>query len=248
MNFINGCTETPTETVDAPAKQNVLQGRVSLEDFLNPADTYVWLEGFNIGARADSAGEYRIQLPEKGFQSVQPGGVEGVFKLYFYNANYFLKTLNLVILNGEFVYGKGDILVTGKPSRNPTLKSFLHIRTELSQTEIESSFDSTLTVSAILSPVETSDTVRVIFPDLAALSGPGVFLRKIGTADHQMLTAGSFSLQELGKDPISIDDIESKQEVRDRPLVLTMEITWQAGLAAIGEYEVLPYVMMAHDE
>lgn len=244
----HACTETPTNTVDVPAKRNTLEGRVRLEDFLNPADTYIWLEGFNLGTRAeDRSGEYRIQLPERGFQSVNPSGVEGVFKLYFYSANYFLKTLDLVILNGELVYGKGDISIEGQPLEHPALKNFLQIRTELSQTEIISSYDSTLTVSVILTPVNLADTVDIVFPDLAELSAARVFFKGITVDRNLALATNRFTVIELGNDPIPYDEVTSKQEVRDRPLIVEMDFEWRANLAEAGEYEVLPYLIMARE-
>jgi hypothetical protein len=42
-------------------------------------------------------------------------------------SNYELKTRKLVILNGEFVYGKGDLLTTGELVSHPALTSFLLI-------------------------------------------------------------------------------------------------------------------------
>ena len=242
------CTKSPLETVDAPAKQKTIAGKVALEDFISPEETFVWLEGFNLGTRADQGGGYQIELPEKGFQSVLPGGVEGVFKLYFFNANYFIKTLDLVVLNGEFVNGKGDILSTGALSRHLTLANIVTIRTEVSVPAIKASYDSTLTVSVLVSPVDIADSVKVRFPDLAEQSVARVFLKGIESDNMLNLTSSRFSVAELGEEPLTVDELTSLQEVRDRPLLLTIELEWRSGLAAADDYWVLPYLLIDHQD
>lgn len=240
------CTQSPTGTVDAPAKRNRIEGHMSLSDHLSPAGAFIWLEGFDISTRADSAGRYAIELPERGFQGVNPSGVEGAFKLHFFVANYFIKTLNLIILDGEFVYGKPDLLPTGEPAIHPVLSPFLQIRTEVAPAEIRSDYNGGITITATFLPVNLQDSVRVRFPELAELPAARVFLRERASNRLLNLSTDDFEIGELGENPIPRGELTSVQEVRSRPLVLTMRFSWRAGLAGAGDYEIVPFVVMLH--
>lgn len=243
-----GCTKSPTDTAKARSIQNQVAGSVTLEDFLNPAETFVWLEGFDLGTRADEDGGFSLQLPDRGEQSALPGGVEGLFKLYFFNANYFIKTLDLVILNGEFVVGRGDLLTNGDLNTQPTLANIVAIRTESNLSEIRANFNGKITVSVRISPVNRADTVNIVFPGLIESSQARIFIDGIGLEKSYALTSNSFTVGEFGKEVIPEEELTSNVQVRDRPIVLNMEITWRNGLADPGEYEILPYLLIDHQE
>ncbi|OQY27282.1 MAG: hypothetical protein B6244_11105 [Candidatus Cloacimonetes bacterium 4572_55] len=85
---------------DISDKTQSLKGYISLNDHASPEGVYVWLETFGIGTYTDTIGYFQLPLPPPSQQS--GGGLDGVFKLYYFFANYQYETSDVIIRSGTF--------------------------------------------------------------------------------------------------------------------------------------------------
>ena len=79
------CTENPFDNEDK-ILANSIMGKVELSDQQSPDNVHVWFKAFNISTRTDENGNFELKLPTETKQS--GGGLDGIYSLYFYVANY----------------------------------------------------------------------------------------------------------------------------------------------------------------
>lgn len=94
----NRCDSNPFSGEDT-IQGTSITGKVTLNDGQNPSNVFVWFEPLNISARADSNGEFNMQLPSPSAQS--SGGLSGIYKLYYYMANYKIKSIDIALSGGK---------------------------------------------------------------------------------------------------------------------------------------------------
>ncbi len=114
---LTGCTNSPLGSNEISGGNRQITGKVVITDHPSAEDAFVWLEGFNVGTRTDAEGKFTLALPAPQNQNSQ-GGINGIFKLYAYVANYALDIATTVIKEGEFVYSKEDIGAKGELKRH----------------------------------------------------------------------------------------------------------------------------------
>jgi len=142
---------------------------------MSPDDVFVWLEGLDISTRTDPEGFFQITLPPP---SSQPGGsLSGVFKLYFYVANYRLDSAYVVILNGCVEYDHGDLNEKGEISRTKCLSEFLSIRTSLNPSTIDENYEGFIDVT--VSVHTDTDTVVVEVPKMMGNLMTAAFIKGV---------------------------------------------------------------------
>ncbi|MBL7074421.1 hypothetical protein ISS37_04180 [candidate division KSB1 bacterium] len=235
LSILWGCTENPftfsEEDISYGSRQ--IRGKVILSDGSSPEGVYVWLEGFNIDMRTDEAGQFQVTLPPPASQGT-PGGVSGVFDLYFYLANYHLTSSRVIVRNGTFSYGQGDIDKNGELMGPIILTKFLHISTQVTPAFIDTDFDGSVYVKITLQA--TTDTVTVVFPRLAQDLVGSVFLRKLDSDEVFILTTNS------------VGYITNSAELIGRsPYNRTMVFAFRSGAYPPGDYEVIPYLLVKHE-
>ncbi|MFQ5706322.1 MAG: hypothetical protein ACE5HO_02680 [bacterium] len=222
------CTGNPFGDSGIAGKREI-RGKVVLSPAASRKDIFVWLEGFNIGTRTDEGGNFQLLLPPPSSQS--SGGVDGIFNLFFYLANYELATAEVVIQDGEFVFSKGDINQDGELSSPESLSQVLSIKTEIRQNDIiKELFAVIITLAAI------QDSVTVVFPgSVGGLLG-AVLLRNLDTGEIFIIegTPGAMSRDVvlIGKMPIT------------RSLFFSLKVN----PLPRGTYEVIPYLLLRHLE
>ena len=129
IGFLVHCTKNPIEDNKInPENNQTISGSVRLSDKSSPDDVFIWLEGTKISVRTDSKGAYKLQLPSPELQS--GGGMDGVFNLYFYLANYKLASTKVSIARGKFVFGRYGINQNGILD-SKTLTKLVDISTEV---------------------------------------------------------------------------------------------------------------------
>jgi hypothetical protein len=224
-----GCTENPFSNDKVSGGSRQVSGTVRLGDGQSAEGVYVWLDGFNIGSRADAAGHFRLALPQ------QNRDVSGVFMLYAYAANYRLAASEVVVRSGEFVYDKGDINKNGELARAPVLAKFLRIITEVSPATVDASALSRVFVTVKLQAT-IGDTVTVAFPGLFSDGLAKALLKKSGSDEAILLYSNEFGF--------AASDL---QVVRTGAFSRTIAFNLSGVSIPAGDYEVIPYLLIKHE-
>jgi len=121
-----------------PDQFNSVRGKVLLSEESNQDSIYVWMDGLNLATYTDSSGAFTIELPPA---ELQPGGgLNGVFKLYYFLANYRIHYSVLYLINGKIELNKGDIDSRGNIFPEVWLTKLIDIRTETIPTNIETNY------------------------------------------------------------------------------------------------------------
>jgi len=159
LSIITACTENPffDEKIQKDPERLTVTGEIKLNDASNPGDVYVWMEGYNISVRTDDRGQFSLQLPSSREQSTD--GPSGIFRIYYFLGNYRIASSSVLVLNGQFEYGKGDINTEGQIKNDIVLQKLLDIRTEVDPGSIETLYKDSLAIRVSLTAM--ADTVRV---------------------------------------------------------------------------------------
>jgi len=120
------CTENPFGGEDK-ISGNSIRGKIQLENNSNPGNVYIWLEVLNISARSQINGSFELSIPPP---SLQPGGgIDGIYILYFYMANYQLYSLNVTFSNGNLLFPGEIFHNNGELKATIILSEILNIKT-----------------------------------------------------------------------------------------------------------------------
>jgi len=126
------CTDNPFFTdKDFSSDKLTIKGKVELSNSLDHSDVYVWMEGLNASAYTNSDGKFNLKLPSP---ASLPGGAaawNGVYKLYYYVANYRFEFSSVLIRNGKVEYGNYDVDIGGNINKTIQLTELLGIRTKI---------------------------------------------------------------------------------------------------------------------
>jgi hypothetical protein len=226
-----GCTSNPFGEDDIGSGKRAVSGKVLLNDGSTAEGIYIWLETFNIGTRAGNTGQFTLSLPPPSAQG-GGGGVDGAFSLYFYVANYQLERAQVATRGGEFIFDKGDINAKGELKATKSLKKTLQIQTQVAPSVVPSNYQQRIGVQLTLQATVDSVTVRI--PSVGGLLN-SIFFRNILTGEvfeHQAVYNAPYENLLIGTAPQS------------RFLAFTLG---QIPSMTVGTYEVLPYLLLAHD-
>lgn len=226
------CTTNTIDSGNISAQKLQVKGKITLSGNADPEGVFVWLDGIGINTRTDENGNFNLSLPPPASQS-STGGLEGVFKLYYYVANYGLETSEVLIQEGEFVYSKGDLNKEGELTTPKNLTQFLEIKTEVAPNSVPVNFGerigATVTVTAL-----NQDSVTVVFPNSIGGFLGAIFLRNVDTEEVHILSGPPTEL----KDKVLVDGVR-----HSRQLLFTIS----NNPLPIGKYEVIPYLWVAHE-
>ncbi len=234
FNLFQGCTESPFEGgIAAEPKQ--ITGQVDLVDTLNDEKgVYVWLSGLDLSTYTDSTGAFTLEMPKNVSRDFS-----GVFTLYFYVANYRFNRATVVVREGKFLYGAGDITPDGRVKEVIKLSKILDIKTIVEPTQVQSSYRGPINLQTTLQAVR--DTVSVVFPkSVGGLLG-GMFFRHLGTGQIyiDIVDVGANTRDEvlIGREPRSRRQIFELNGANYRDLFLP-----------VGEYIVIPFFLIEQDD
>lgn len=233
FGVIFSCTENPLDTPDRIGiPDKILKGKVKMNDNSSPENVYVWLEGFDIGAYLDAAGQFKIILPPP---QLQPsGGISGTFNLYFYISNFYLDSSQIVLQNGKLSLDHADVNDQGA-LRNPKyLRKMLKIDISATPNIVPENFDSYIFIDLILEAAE--DTIYIKYPDKAA--GPmAILIFKSKSSENQLIkfyeNSPNASVAPMYTDSISMERKRWSSGFR-----------FSTNFLPIGEYEIIPYFVI----
>jgi len=225
-----GCTESPfQQKVDNPQGSQI-RGQIALNDLASPEGAYVWLEGANVSTYTDQNGRFELTLP----QSSQ-NGVNGVFDLYIYLANYKFATAQTVVQDGKFLFAQADVNARGELSGTLTIQKILDISTAVTPSAVPKDFAGPILVAVTLHAV--LDSVDVVFPKMVG----------------GLLGAVLFKKAETGEVFVDVPDVSARTRFRDkvgnepRAWVQTVFLG-RGGISSSGVYEVIPYFFIEQKE
>ncbi len=219
----SACTSNPFGDAGIQPPKRVIRGQVRLSDGAPPDDVYVWLEQVNMGTRTDSLGRFELTL------SPQPGRFRpsGILGLYFYVANYRLARSTVLLREGEFLYGHGDLDGDGNLREVKHIPKILDVRTSVDPDSVDTTFEGQLHIFITLQAV--SGVVKVVFPRMSLL------LRSIGS----------------GKDTVRVVDIASGSRVEEQitmiPKTRRLDMDLKPGDLPPGWYRFIPYIFVEQD-
>lgn len=229
------CTNSPFGN-DIETEARTLAGEVQLND---PHDkksgVYVWLEGLNISTRTDAAGRFELELPK----TLETQKVSGVYRVYFYIANYALHSVEAVVQNGRFLYGQADVYTNGELKKPIRLFKILNVKLLVDPPSVPQNYragiDAQVTFQATL------DTVTVIIPkSVGGLLG-GLFFENAETGEIHIdipdVGARTRETIRVGTEPTSRRQIFQLNGANFRELFLTP-----------GNYRVIPYFFIQQED
>lgn len=230
----NSCTESPFEG-DIGKEPKQITGLVDLADTFNDEKgVYVWLSGLNLGTYTDSLGAFKLEMPKNVSRDFS-----GVFTLYFYVANYRLNRATVVVREGKFLYGAGDLTPDGRIKDVVKMFKILDIKTIVDPPSVPSSYSGPIDVQTTLQA--TLDTVSVVFPkSVGGLLG-GMFFRHLQSGqiyiDIADVGANTRDVVLVGREPKSRRQIFELNGANYRDLFLP-----------VGEYIVIPFFLIQQDD
>jgi hypothetical protein len=223
---LNHCTRNPVGDNKIQQKNLSVSGTVHLSDAAAPAGVFVWLEGFRLSAVTDSAGQFRLQLPPP---ETQPGGgLSGMFKLYYYVANYKYVISTLAIVDGSFVYGEKAIDKNGRiPRKN--LQKLVDIETTVTPAVFPQDSAGYLHISvAFRHLTEPVDITAFENPSTGNLAG--VIVKKTGAPEQEA--------------QLILTSIWPATETIDRDIDWTMHLFSRDAVLSAGTIEIVPYIFI----
>lgn len=226
------CTKNPFTDGDEISTP-LLRGRVTLNDGLNPDNVYIWLKVLDINTRTDSAGYYELEIPAASHQPT--GGLNGVFGLYFYVANYRIDSLQIVFVNGNVrdLRLKHNIELKKLLDINTNLPAFKHSVTDLD------SFIVYFTVRAVYDPI----TIEGCFSKPVWTRGPQFMAGFLKRIDAHQDTAFRVIYENPKKGSRYVTFDIPNSEVELHPFLCVDE----SDEVPPGEYEVIPFIVVRQE-
>ena len=185
MLLLSACTKNPFDKGEVSLNRFQITGQVALSDHIVPEGVFVWLEGYDVSTSTDENGVFVLALPP---DLNQGGGIgqSGAFKIYFYVSNYAIKSVDVIIRNGEFVFGKADIDSEGIINQPVLIPKLLAVTTTVSNThnrniEPERALKGTpIQIQVRLEALRNNITVRMLSTPIHQISA---FFVKTVTSD-----------------------------------------------------------------
>jgi len=233
------CTDNPFFTdQEFWSDKLVVRGKVELNNSSDYSGVYVWLEGLNASTYTNSEGKFDLKLPSP---ASLPGGAaawNGVYKIYYYLANYEYQYSSVFIRNGKVEYGNNDVDESGNIKGNIQLRELLKIQTTIDPSSTRQDYLRGQTISIYLQTYAESvyletfepltvNSVCIIFKKIDAPNTKSLFLLFNSTRFHTVVLSGiSVWIMNFGggeSSPFTPIPIES------------------------GNYEVIPYLLIEQE-
>lgn len=234
--FLFGCTENPFSD-EEKISQNAISGRVALENHPDPGNVFIWFEVLNISARADSTGRFSLHIPTP---AKQPGGgIDGIYDLHFYAANYQLKTVKIAMAKGKVQYDDQALNNNGELKETVVLTEILNINTSFSQRTVSESLVDTIyatfTVYAKENPVQIKiDSSSPDYP-----GDPEFMTGFLLNAKKSFVKA--LKREDKGHRTVTITIGSSAGALKRLPILIPR------GEIPSGSYYVIPYILIEQD-
>lgn len=236
--FSLSCTKSPLSE-SSKISSNTITGTVELSDGSIPGKVLVWFRIFDIGTRTDEQGQFSLTIPQP---SEQPaGGLDGVFYLYFYMANYQVDSVSVAIFNGNIQASTEGITGNGELEDPVELTKILSIRANMNKHNLLDTVQDTVrivyTVRALGDPVEISAG----FSNPAFQGDPQYLIGFVRNIDPEVDFCLGVYREDRGHRTALF-------EIDEQPTdLLPLEIIVTPGTYAPGDYKIIPDIQV-HQE
>ena len=228
--LVFACDKNPfSEEERIPERK--ITGKVTLQSLSDNSDTYIWLEGTAFLTQTEVDGSFSISLPTPG-EAGRGAIVSGSYRLYFYAANYKLKSISIEFLNGEIVEDKKIIDKNGSLQVTHSLENILTLDSKVFKMYTESGDFDSLKVNVTLDPnkniVFIKSLVKVVIKDSFIRTGYIIF-----NSDQEFVES------------FTIDGARIREEA-----VVMPRKEWQVQFAVKpanyppGSYTIIPYITL----
>ncbi len=210
--------------ISNPLNQEI-RGKVALSDGGNAEGIYVWMEDTPLSTTTNAEGAFVLALPPAASNSA--AYASGVFNLYFYVANYRLSSTPVTVVNGKFLYARGEVNPNGELIGARFMEKLLNINTQIDPPVVTPDYSASIKVLVTLSAVR--DSVEVVFPKILAGELGVILLRNLDTGkiitDAPEVNSGVRLIKKIG----------------NAPETFSFSFDLKHGNLPVGRYEVIPY-------
>ena len=249
--FHLNCTNNPFGNDEISDKGRKITGTVKLTDYSSPQGIYVWLEAIEVGTYTDENGFFELMLPSSGSQP--GGGVSGAFDLFFYVANYGIKTASVVLRKGIIQLGQGDINEDGEVNTIQQLSKILNItmvttpdsypiHSDVSSVIQEqcygfTGYEKPLSVEVVLSAISSSVDIKI--PN--STQGPTgiIYFKKLNSEQEFVRTLPSVSMNQQ----VNLTTVTVKNDSK----IYSTGFQLDPNYLPKGDYRIFPFLFIQQD-
>jgi hypothetical protein len=234
LSLILACTENPFFAKDERVQLKLqIKGNITLLDEADHSNTFVWIEGLEVNTRTNESGDFTLTLDNP---SSLPGGPQawnGLYKIYYYVANYKFETSEVLIKNGAFVFDKNDLTKEGHLREDIVLAPLVKISgTILPDVPIyETPYpEQKVRITITLTPVSTTTPIFFTSYVSAGNEVKSIFLKREDGP--------------LAKSFIFFDGYPQYESGIHLGQTIVSQIEIPARLLRAGTYTALPYILI----
>jgi hypothetical protein len=237
------CTSNPFWD-DSGTIEMKITGKVITENNQTNVPVSVWLETFDLYTTTDSVGYFSISINNS---QTSYGSMNGPVNLYLYIHNYELDSVTVYFTNGMFSKEQTDFSEDGELLNPVEMKKILSGEVILHFNKNSIQTRDTLRVSFNLEThsVVSIDTYKYILQEDGSDFHSGLFFRSL--TDNETVTIYRFSgTNQFGN---SVDDqLRNLAYEKDESITWTYYLLSDSLNLSSGDYEVLPYLLIRHDQ
>ena len=241
--LLSSCTSNPFWD-DSGTIEMKITGKVLTENNQTNVPVSVWLETFDLYTPTDSVGYFSFSITNS---QTPTGSMNGPVNLYFFIHNYELDSVTVYFTNGMLSKEQTDFSEDGELLNPVEMKKILSGEVILHFNKNSIQTRDTLRVSFNLEThsVVSIDTYKYILQEDGSDFHSGLFFRSL--TDNETVTIYRF----IGTDQFG-NSVE--HQLRNLTYEENESITWTYYLLSdslnlsSGEYEVLPYLLIRHDQ
>ncbi len=226
--FCLGCTSNPIGSGDISSGRRQMQGKVQLENGHSPEGVYVWMEGFDLNTFTGKDGFFVLNWP--GFSNVS-----GIFRVYFFVANYQLDFVDVAVREGEFLYGQEGLNPSGALRQTVRLKQFLAVSADVSPETVTRVNNINVTMTFSLGLRTLLGVSTVVLPNTTPGFLSSVFFKNTETGELFIFKGQALTSEEEIL-------VGQTQVIREMNVVFT-----RINLPA-GKYLFIPYILVKRDD
>jgi hypothetical protein len=219
------CEESPFNGDISSPLNHEIRGRIALSDADNPEGIYVWMEDTPLSTTTNREGNFVLSLPPSATGSAVYAS--GVFNLYFYVANYKLISTPVTVVDGKFLYSRGEVNGNGELIGTLFMEKLLNITTAVDPAVVTSEYSAAINVLVTLRALR--DSVDVVFPKLVGGELGAILFRNLETggiiADGPEINSGISLIKRIGNEAETF----------------SFSFDLKRGILPVGRYEIIPY-------
>ncbi len=223
-----GCTGNPIGSDEISSGKRQMKGIVQLENGHSPEGVYVWMEGFDLNTFTGKDGFFVLNWP--GFSNVS-----GIFRVYFFVANYQLDFVDVAVREGEFLYGQEGLNPSGALRQTVRLKQFLAVSADVSPETVTRVNNINVTMTFSLGLRTLLGVSTVVLPNTTPGFLSSVFFKNTETGELFIFKGQALTSEEEIL-------VGQTQVIREMNVVFT-----RINLPA-GKYLFIPYILVKRDD